>query len=65
MTTTTVKHTFERPTDKQVAYAESLARKAGYRFLGDAEKACFGRRHIQGMNRQAMSELIDWLKEQA
>lgn len=66
MTTTTpqVKHTFDRPTDKQVAYAESLARKAGYRFLDDAEKACFGRRRIQGMNRQNMSDLIDWLKEQ-
>lgn len=62
MTQTAVKHSHSRPTDKQVAYAESLARQAGYRYLADAEKAAFGKRSIQGLNRQGMSNLIDWLQ---
>jgi len=57
-----VTNTYAAATDKQIAYAESLARKAGYRFLSDAEKACFGKRKIGGLKREAVSQLIDWLK---
>lgn len=56
-----VTHTHVAATEKQVAYAESLARKSGFRFLSDAEKACFGKRKVGGLKRADMSRLIDWL----
>lgn len=57
----TVKYTHDRPTEKQISFATALAAKKGYRFLSDAEKACFGKRKIGGINRAEMSRLIDWL----
>lgn len=59
---TTVTKTHDGATEKQIQFAESLARKAGYRFLADAEKACFGKRKIGGLKRGDVSRLIDWLK---
>ena len=60
----TVTNTYATVTDKQYAYAESLARKAGYRFVADAEKACFGKRKIGGLRRGDFSALISWLQDQ-
>lgn len=57
-----VQNTYDRPTDKQTAYAESLARKAGYGHLSRAVKDCFGKQPVGGLNRAAMSELINWLQ---
>jgi len=57
-----VTNTYAAPTSKQLAYAESLARKKGYRYLGQAYKACFGKNKIGGFNRAETSRLIDWLK---
>lgn len=56
-----VKNTHASTTEKQLAYAESLARRRGYKHLSDAEKACFGKRKIGGLDRGRMSELIKWL----
>lgn len=58
----TVTHTHASATDKQIQYAQALMRKKGFRFLSDAEKACFGKRHINGMDRGKLSTLIDFLK---
>ena len=58
----TVKHTHSAPTDKQVAYAEALARGKGYRYLSEAYKARFGKNKIGGFNRAETSDLIEWLK---
>lgn len=58
----TVKHNFAQSTDKQLDYAKALAPKAGYRFLADAEKDCFGKRKIGGLARGDLSKLIDFLK---
>ena len=51
------------PTEKQVKYATSLAKKKGYAHLSQAEKACFGRIKVGGLNRELMSQLIDWLSK--
>lgn len=59
---TQVTNTFAKPTAAQVSYAESLARAKGYGYLSQAEKACFGKTKIGGLNRERMSRLIDWLK---
>ena len=59
----TVTNTYAATTDKQVAYAEALARKAGYSYLSQAEKACFGRHKVGGLKREQMSRLIEWLKQ--
>ncbi len=56
-----VKNTHASVTDKQIAFATSLANRKGYRFLSDAEKACFGKCKIGGLDRGRMSQLIDWL----
>ena len=48
-------------TEKQIDYVAALARKAGYRFVGDAEKACFGKRKIGGLKRGQVSELLTFL----
>jgi hypothetical protein len=58
-----VKNTYATPTDKQIAFATSLANRKGYRFLGDAEKACFGKCKVGGLNRERMSQLIEWLQK--
>lgn len=61
--TRTVTNTYARPTDKQVAYAESLARKAGHRRLSDAFAAVGMTTHpVQGRTRADYSRLIDALK---
>ena len=52
----------KNPTQKQISYADALARRAGYRFLSEAEKACFGKRKIGGLDRGLMSDLISWLQ---
>lgn len=52
----------EAPTEKQIGFATMLAHRKGYRFLGDAEKACFGKRKIGGLHRSDISRLIDWLQ---
>jgi hypothetical protein len=59
----TVTNTFAAPTDKQIAYATALAAAKGYRFLSQAEKACFGKCRVGGMNREQVSRLIDWLRQ--
>ena len=59
----TVKNTYSAPTDKQVAFATSLAKRKGYKFLSEAEKACFGKCKIGGLNRELMSQLIEWLSK--
>ena len=56
-----VKNIHSKPTDKQVSFATSLAKQKGYRYLADAEKACFGKCRIGGLNREGMSQLIEWL----
>lgn len=60
---TTVKHTYAEPTNKQVAMAESLAKRAGYRFLSDAFKAMRGKSKIGNLTRGDYSALIDWLQD--
>jgi len=65
MTATQVdaKNRYAAPTDKQFAYAESLARKGGYRFgVADARKAMRGKNPVGSIKRSELSELIDWLK---
>lgn len=59
--TATVTRTHSQPTEAQVRYATSLATRKGYRYLSQAEKDCFGKSKIGGMNRSMMSQLIDWL----
>tara|TARA_R110000868_G_scaffold222562_1_gene474420 strand:+ start:941 stop:1126 length:186 start_codon:yes stop_codon:yes gene_type:complete len=56
-----VKNTYAAPTDKQVSFATSLASRKGFKYLSEAEKACFGKCRVGGMSRQHISELIDWL----
>lgn len=65
MKTAAVKHTFAQSTEKQLEYAKALAAKAGFRFLSDAEVACFGKRKIGGLNRADLSKLIDFMKAKA
>jgi hypothetical protein len=57
-----VKHTHAAPTDAQVKFATALAKQHGYKYLSDAEKACFGKCKIGGLGREGMSQLIEWLK---
>lgn len=57
-----VTNTYAAPTRKQIEYAEALARKKGYRYLGQAYKACFGKHKVNDFNREETSRLIDWLK---
>lgn len=57
-----VTNTYAPTTQKQLDYAEALARKKGYRYLSQAYKACFGKHKIGGFNREETSRLIDWLK---
>ena len=57
-----VTNTYSKPTEKQLKFAESLARRAGYSYLSQAEKAHFGKCRVGGMNRAQVSELIDALK---
>ena len=59
----TVTNTYGEATEKQVKYATALATKKGYRFLADAEKACFGKRKIGGLKRADMSALIEFLNK--
>lgn len=59
---TAVKHTYDAPTPKQIAYAEALAAAAGYRFLNDAVKDCFGKNPVGGIKREKMSQLITFLQ---
>lgn len=60
---TTVKHSYDAPTEKQLAFAENLAKKAGFRFgVSEAMKAMRGKAKIGAYNRAEMSELIDWLQ---
>lgn len=59
-----VKNTHASSTDKQVKYAESLAARKGFKYLSQAEKACFGKNKIGGMDRGRMSQLIEWLLAQ-
>lgn len=49
-------------TDAQKLFAENLAKKAGYRFVSDAEKDCFGKRKIGGLARADFSRLIAFLQ---
>jgi len=50
------------PTSKQIKFAESLARQAGYRYLTEAYKAWAGKNKVGGFNRTETSQLIDWLQ---
>lgn len=59
--TTTVKYSYDKVTDRQYAYAESLARKAGYKRLSDARRDMHGKNKIGDMKRAECSALIDWL----
>jgi hypothetical protein len=59
---TQVRYDFEAPTEAQEKFATELAARAGYRFLSDAAKDCFGRRRVGGLKRGDMSTLIEWLK---
>jgi hypothetical protein len=61
---TAVKHDYAPATEAQENYAKQLAARAGYRFLSEAAKACFGRSSVGGIKRAEMSRLIEWLKEQ-
>ena len=56
-----VKNIRSQPTDKQIAFATSLANRKGYRYLADAEKESSGKCTIGGLNREGMSQLIEWL----
>lgn len=47
----------------QIAFATSLAKRKGYKYLADAEKACFGKCKIGGLNREGISQLIEWLSK--
>lgn len=59
----TVTHTHAKPTEKQLAYIESLSARAGYRYSGNAVKDCFGKNPVGGLRSRGMaSELIDFLK---
>lgn len=60
---TKVKNTYEAATEKQKKFAEFLAKKKGFRFLSESEKACFGKTKIGGLKRGDMSILIDFLKK--
>ena len=60
----TVKHSYSAPTDKQIAYATVLARKAGYRALWAAEREFFGNR-VQSPKREAYARFIDFLGAKA
>lgn len=60
--TTTVKYRYDSPTPKQLAYAESLAHKAGYRGINDARRAKCGKSPVGDIKRGALSDLIDWLQ---
>jgi hypothetical protein len=57
-----VRHDYAPATSSQRAYAERLAKQAGYDYLSQAEKACFGRQKVGGLKRGDMSRLIDWLQ---
>ena len=59
---TTVTHTYSPATPAQIDYATKLAAQKGYRYLSQAEKACFGRSKVGGLKRADVSRLIDWLK---
>lgn len=54
-------HTYADCTPKQVAYAESLARKAGYKYLAQARTAMNGKNRIGAMKRAECSDLIKFL----
>lgn len=58
----TVQNTYAAPTDKQIALAEMLSRKAGFRALHAARTAFRGNK-VQDMKREEYSRFIDWLKE--
>lgn len=64
MTTAVSKaNAYAAPTSKQIAYAESLARKAGYRYgIAEARRARTGKNPVGDITRQGLSDLIDWLQ---
>lgn len=60
----TVRHQYAAPTDKQIAYATSLAIKAGYPHgyaLSAARRDMNGKNPVGDMKRQECSKLIEWL----
>lgn len=57
-------NTYAAPTTKQIAYAESLARQAGYRYgINEARRAKTGKNPVGDITRQNLSDLIDWLQD--
>lgn len=67
MTTTATRkvstgNAYAAPTAKQLAYAEALAHKAGYRFgIAEARRAKAGRNIIGDIKRDELSALIEWM----
>ena len=63
-TPASVKHTHDYPTGKQIAYARSLAIKAGYPAgyaVNAARRDMNGKNRIPDMKRQECSDLIEFL----
>jgi len=52
-------------TDKQLAYIEALARRAGFRSSAEAVKACLGKNPIGGLSRDRASRVIEFLQARA
>lgn len=62
---TSVKHTYEYPTDKQLSFARNLAIQAGYPPaypVQAARRDMNGKNRIGDMKRQECSELISFLQ---
>lgn len=52
----------ENPTEKQLVYAEDLARKLGFRYLVEAEKHYYGQSLIGIRTKDHVSNIIDNMK---
>ncbi|HOU55237.1 MAG TPA: hypothetical protein PLQ97_15045 [Myxococcota bacterium] len=52
-------------TERQMAYIEALARRAGYRSSAEAVKACLGKNPIGGLSRGRASMVIEFLQATA
>ena len=53
---------YDRCSDKQYDYIESLAKQCGYGHASQAIKAILGANPVQGLNRRNASAVIDGLK---
>lgn len=55
---------YAAPTDKQLAYAESLAKQRGYRFgVREAYRDMCGKSRVVQPKRAEIARLIDWLAQ--